>query len=250
MTRAKRFRAILLALSACLAQPSMLSADVLVFGVEDLAYLPYYAVEKGEYRGFARELFDRFAEDKGYKIHYRPLPVERLYKELLAGGIDFKFPDHPDWRGELKADRAFRYSAEVMPFSDGVMVVADRADVAVEQVRQIGTIRGFTPWPLLPLVADGSLKLKENNSISGLLRQVSSGRLHGAYVNQAVAGYQLANVLKSDKKLVLFKGLPSVSSAYRVSTLNKSEVLAELDQWLQRNAEAVVQLQRDWGISD
>ena len=73
----------------------------------------------------------------------------------------------------------------------------------------------------------------------------------GVNTHQAeAAAYQLANVLKSDKKLVLFEGLPSVSTAYRVSTLSKPEVLRQLDLWLRENTETVARLQRDWGITD
>ncbi len=226
------------------------AAEELVLGVEDLPYLPYYTVERGEYLGYSRELFDRFAAASGWRIRYRPLPVERLYRALLQGDIDAKFPDHPTWRGDLKAGRDFAYSRPIAPYVDGVMVPAARAGEGLEAFRRIGTVRGFSPWGLLPLIREGRLTITENNSLQGLLAQTLAGRVDGAYLNQAVARYQLRTSGQPEDSLALAGALPSTAAAYQVSSLHHAEALQALDAWLQASDAQVRELRRKWGIAD
>jgi ABC-type amino acid transport substrate-binding protein len=223
------------------------SAD-LVMGVEELPYMPYYSVDGGEYKGFARELFDAFAQEQGHHIRYRPLPVERLYRELLDGGIDLKFPDNPEWRHDLKSDKNLHYSQPVAAFLDGVMMRAEPASAVNNKRLTIGTIRGFTPWPLLPLIEQKRIRLAENNSISGLLRQVIAKRLDGVYINVAVARFHLKNVLRQDLALAFDARLPYDQSAYFVSSIHKAEIIQELNAWLEQNSQRVADMQRKWGI--
>jgi polar amino acid transport system substrate-binding protein len=206
---------VLLLVSSCGAK-----ATELVMGVEDLPYLPYYSVEQGEsgraYGGYARELFDAFAAARGHSIRYRPLPVERLYRELLHG----------------------------------VMVPPEHRTKEKDGPLKIGTVRGFTPWPLMPDIDRGTIQLSENNSISGLLRQCIEGRLDGVYLNVEVARFQLKNLLRRSTALVLDDSLPHSRSAYYVSTIRRPGILAELDVWLREHREQVGELRRKWGIEE
>lgn len=71
-------------------------------GVEELDYLPYYTSKGNNYQGYARELLDAFAKERGYTFDYKPLPVKRLFQSLLKKQVDFKFPDNPNWQSDLK----------------------------------------------------------------------------------------------------------------------------------------------------
>ena len=45
---------------------SAVSAESYVIGVEKLAFAPHYSIDaQGQYQGFARELFDLFAQTSG-----------------------------------------------------------------------------------------------------------------------------------------------------------------------------------------
>jgi polar amino acid transport system substrate-binding protein len=233
----------------CLIWGASVPADDLEVGVEDLPYLPFYSVDRGQYRGYARELLDAFATARSHRIHYRPLPVERLYRELFDGGIDFKFPDNPDWRHELKQGRSLHYSRAIAPFMDGVMVLPQKIKTQSRPLK-IGTIRGFTPWPLLELIEQGDMLVSENNSIPGLLRQCLAGRLDGVFINADVARFHLANVLRRDDALTLDESLPHARSAYNVSTINRPDIIEELDGWLAENQELVTALRTKWGIRE
>jgi polar amino acid transport system substrate-binding protein len=223
------------------------SAEI-VMGVEDLPYMPYYSVDMGEYNGYARELFDAFAADRGHSISYRPLPVERLYRALLDGEIDLKFPDNPEWRNDLKEVRKVHYSGAVAPFLDGVLVTPHQKTRPADGPLRIGTIRGFTPWPLLGRIEEGSIKMFENNSISGLLRQVLVGRLDGVFINESVAEFHLKSELHQEGALVLDDRLPNSPSAYYVSSIQNPVIIQELNDWLTENGEKVKALQQKWGI--
>ncbi|MCB1875262.1 MAG: transporter substrate-binding domain-containing protein [Chromatiales bacterium] len=224
-------------------------AGTLVVGVEQLDYLPYYTLENGEYVGYSRQLFDAFAEDSGHRIEYRPLPVERLYRALLEGTIDFKFPDNPSWRKELREERTLTYSLDIAPFLDGVMVRSQFHGRQQDVPLRIGTIRGFSPWPLLLPTRKGNIDISENNSLLGLLRQVLAGRLNGAYVNVAVATNLLARIADVSAALVFDESLPHNRGHYHVSTLNHPQLIGELNEWLVNNRDRVGELQERWGIA-
>jgi len=245
-------RAKLISVGLCLllSYATTLRGAHLVMGVEDLPYLPYYALQDGEYIGYSRELFDAFARDRGHTLEYRPLPVERLFLSLLNGDIDLKYPDSPDWRRELKDGREFHYSRAVAPYRDGIMVRPERLGASLAALHIIGTIRGFTPGPLLEPIRQGRITLTENNSIPGLLRQAIAGRVGGAYINVAVAHFQLQGVLGQERALVLDTQLPHTHSSYVVSTTRRPQLVHELDTWLEQHSTLVIGLRHKWGIEE
>ena len=65
-----------------LTSPTPTVADTLVIGVEKIDYTPYYNTVQGEYQGFARDVFDGFAEQYQHQVEYRPMPIKRLYENL------------------------------------------------------------------------------------------------------------------------------------------------------------------------
>ena len=94
----------------------------LIVGVEQVDYLPHYGQDnRNQYTGFARELFDAFAQHSGYQLLYKPLPVKRLYRAFLTDlSVDFKYPDHPQWKSALKKSQPPFYSDPVVSYTDGV----------------------------------------------------------------------------------------------------------------------------------
>lgn len=57
---------IAVAAFALLSQSAL--ARVYTIGVEDIDYYPIYKTEGGQYKGFARDLFDRFGKEKGFEF--------------------------------------------------------------------------------------------------------------------------------------------------------------------------------------
>ncbi len=220
----------------------------LILGVEKLDYLPFYTTENRQYKGYARELFDKFAADNKHNISYKILPVARLFHELINGKIDLKFPDNPKWKSTEKQHYAIDYSIAIIPFTDGVMVRPEDINQSQSYFYHIGTMRGFTPWPLQSKINKKTIRVTEQNSILGLLKQVILKRTDGCFINIDVAKYFLSSELKQPNALIFNKKFPSDSSHYFLSSINKTHILKQFNLWLIKNNDFHMQLRQKWGL--
>jgi len=223
-------------------------ADTFVIGVEDTEYLPHYAVENGDYRGFGREVLDAFFAARGDTIIYRPLPVERLYRTFLTGEVDFKYPDNPDWKAKLKKDHTVRYSVTVVDVVDGVSVPPRALARGTDSIRSLATVRGFTPGAWQSRIDLGRVVLRESDSFRGVVEQAIIGRVDGAFANIDVVQHMLNEVLNKPGTLVFDPDLPFERSRYHLSTLKHAAVLADFDAWLRREAAFLTVLKRKFRI--
>lgn len=224
------------------AQVETAEPRVYVVGVENLYYLPAYAVENGQYVGYARDLLDAFAADQGLRFEYRPLPVLRLYASLAAGGVDFKFPDNPNWNVAFRAEHDVTHSGPVMRFLDACVVRAGNTDIEIADVQVVGTVTGFTPWPWLDRIKSGAVSLTENADFTALVRQVLAGRVDTAYASIAVVNRVLDTVLDQPGALAVAPNLPSHQGAYLLSTIAHPDIIAAFDSWMIANAARVADL--------
>lgn len=212
-----------------------------IVGVEQIDYLPFYGNENDKYTGYAREFFDAFAKEKGYILHYKILPVKRLYLEFFENTIDFKFPDSPFWQQEAKKDQKIHYSNPVCEYIDGLMIHKDNLAMTAERLSVIGTVRGFTAWDYLDMISSGRLQLNENNSLQGLLQQIEMKRIDGGYVNIAVAE-KACKDSGSEGNLVFADKLPHTRGAYLCSTIKYPEIIAELNSFIESRQDIINEL--------
>ena len=219
-----------------------------VLGVEALNYYPHYSSEGGQYSGFARELFDSFAQSKGYSFEYRALPVARLYESFFAGELDFKYPDNQQWQAGKRQGLSISYSAPIVSYTDGVLVLPANKGKGIEWLRQLGTVRGFTPWDYLGLVEKGQIKLQEVNSFQQSLLQGINSRVDGVYMNAEVGRYQLNSVLKQPDALLFDEALPSSTGFYSLSTTKHAQVIDEFNQFLKEHSAEVAALKTKYGL--
>ncbi len=217
-------------------------------GVENLDYLPYYSGINDEYKGYAKELLDAFGEKKGYTFKYKTMPVRRLFKSLLNESVDFKFPDNPYWQGDMKKEKAVLYSETVVKTLDGVMVIPKRKGKGIDELKILGTVMGFTPWPYKEMIDKGKIKVSENSNFQGLIRQVIKGRVSGAFLNPVVTDYQLNNILKMPGKLVYDPELPFNKSDYLLSTIKHQVVIDSFNKFLTENKDFIQRLKDKYGI--
>jgi len=227
---------------------SLCVAQTFVVGVENQDYMPLYGVKDGKYQGFARELFDAFAKERGYTFEYRPLPVPRLYAAFFGSQVDFKFPDNALWKQEQRSGKPLEYSAPVLRYIDGVVVPAELKDMPVDGIRTLGTVAGFTPWAWIDRVKEGKVKVSENASFEALVRQVVTRRIDGAYANIAVVNYQLNKTLGMPGALSFAAQLPHSRDHYHLSTLKHPGVVKEFDAWLKANAGLVDAMKQRHGV--
>lgn len=221
---------------------SVAVADDFVIGVENISYFPYYTTENSEYGGHARAILDAFAEDSDHTFTYRPLPVSRLMDTFLAGGVDFKYPDNPNWRADIREGLSFSYSDPVIDFIDGVA-----APNRIDNLEKLSTVRGFTPWTYMDQVNSGEITLQQQNNVQQLIQFVLAGRAQGAYFNIDVLRYQLGQ-MNQDGALTFQEHLPHDKSFYYLSTLEHHGVIDEFNQWMADNPDRLAQLKAEFSL--
>jgi len=244
--------AALLAVGLCAATvaPAWAADDppTYVIGVENLEYLPAFAVAEGQYIGYARELLDAFAADANLRFDYRPMPVRRLYASLAAGAIDFKFPANPNWNPAFRAEHGVIYSFPVADFLDASVVTVENVDITPDEVKSLGTVTGFGTGPWNDRIAAGSVALSENGDSVSLARQVLAGRVDAAYASIAVINHVLDHELGQPGTLVFAPNLPHDYGSYRMSTITYPEVIDRFDAWMEDNAPRVAALKAEHGV--
>jgi len=225
-----------------------LLSKTFIIGVENIKYYPHYSNENGEYSGYARAVLDAFAEKKGYTFIYNLMPVKRLYGEFLSGKVDFKYPDNPLWMGDAKKGKKIEYSKPVAEYIDGVMVLKENKKKGKSFLKNLGTVRGFTAWKYLDEMKKGKIKFHENSTFEGLLKQVILGRIDGAYINVAVAEYQLNKILNKKGSLVFDSSLPFEKDNYYLSSIKHSDILEEFNFFLKKEKKLIKSLKKKYGI--
>ncbi len=240
--------AMLAGLLAAFAGAAVAADRIYTVGVENLDYYPVYAVKDGHYSGYAREVLDAFAKERGYRFEYKPFPVNRLFATFFQGQVDFKFPDNPYWQSDLRTGKNVVYSGSVVTYVDGALVRPELKDATPDKIKTLGTVAGFTPWAWLERIKSKQVTLRENTSFTALAQQVAAKRVDAAYASVAVLNYQLDNVLKMPGALVFNSKLPHSRDSYFLSTLKYPEVIAEFDAWQKNHQDFIHALKKKHGV--
>jgi polar amino acid transport system substrate-binding protein len=221
-------------------------------GVEELQYYPLHTSGKNNaFSGYARDVLDAFARQQGYTFRFVPLPINRLYVAFLTEkSVDFKYPDNPKWKSELRAGLKVTYSGPLVTSEEGALVLPKNRGRALHQIKSLGTVLGFTPWPYLPAIEQKTLALTVDSGLDGLLRHALAGHIDAVYANVDVANYVLAEELKAPGGLVFDRGLPHARSDFSLSSLRHAQVLIELDAFLRREQPLLRQLRAKYKIEE
>lgn len=223
----------------------------LIIGVEEQNYLPNYGWVDGSFQGVGAEILTAFAKDQGYQVVFHPLPIRRLYAEVMNGEVDLKFPDSPEWAPDTKAGRNFVYSAPVLGYVDGVLVKSTSMGRPIDSVHTLGTLSGFTlPNEWRARVDAKSVDLKEATKLDQLLRMVQVGRVDGAYVSVASALYVADTILGQKGTMLLDPHLPLRRGNYLLSSVKHPEMVEEFNVWLDKHRDQVAAIKAHWGIEN
>lgn len=244
MTLKKIYLALLIVLFAeCVYADDTRS---IVVGVEDSQYFPHYAVRDGEWIGFGAALLRAFGASSNYQFEFRAMPVERLYRQFLTGEVDLKYPDNPEWRKELKSGKAVFYSDPIVEFIDGVSVTREKLGQGIESISSLGTIRGFTPVSWSKYIQRGQVKIQENDSFEGLIKQTLMGRVDGIYANVDVVQQRLLEVTGNTEALKFDQDLPFLKAHYRLSSTVKPRIISIFNQWMRENSALISDLKSEF----
>lgn len=236
-------------LTCLVARYGYCAPSAYVIGVEDIQYLPHYSYENGRYKGFGAELLNAFAAHKGYHFVYQARPVKRLFSEYLQDNkFDFKYPDNEYWQFEQKQHINIAYSEAIAQYTDGVMILAQAKRGDIEALKILGTIRAFTPWSYLDLIAANKISVHESNTSRALLQMALLNRINGAYLNVDVANYQLQTIFKQPGALVFDPKLPHIKSNYHLSSIKHPHMVLQFNQFLKQKKAMINELKKRYKI--
>lgn len=220
-----------------------LSAESYVIGVEKLAFAPHYSIDaQGQYQGFARELFDLFAQKSGVELSYKVLPGDQLLPALLGGQVDFKYPDSETWAQALKAGKRLSYSQAVVDYVDGVLVAPQRQGQPVAQIKRLAMVNGWTPRGYQERIDAGQIELTYSDDLRQMIRQALRKDTDGAYFNVVVATHYLDNIRARPGALVFDAGLPHNRGSFYLSSLKHPGLLQRFDRFLLDEQKAIAEL--------
>lgn len=167
------------------------------------------------------------------------MPVRRLFHEFVNGRGDLKYPDDPTWALSVKKDAPIVYSDPVVEYVNGVMVTPDNRGHPVDDIKTLGLVAGWTAYPFLGRVEAGEVKIAENNSYDGLLKQAIAGRIDGAYSNVASSQYYLEHIVGQPDALVFDENLPHVRSGRTLASISHPALIAKFNAFLKSHADEI-----------
>jgi ABC-type amino acid transport substrate-binding protein len=238
--------AVILTLPSCNAASS--SAQLIV-GVENHSYYPHYQYSDNQYSGFARELLDEFSRAYAFNPVYKAYTVKGLFKAFQLKQIMLKYPDNPIWSFEGRSGLHIAYSNPVVDYTDGVMTESDRSLNKLSDLKVLGTIEGFTPFPILNLIKQDKIKVIYYPDISELVKALTAKQLDAIYINIDVCNYYLKNVLKKPGSLLFDPTLPFTSGSYYLSTSSHPEVIRKFNTFLYEKRALISELKTKYQLS-
>lgn len=169
-----------------------------------------------------------YEPQQGYRGAYKAFPINDLYSEFIKKSLNFKYPDNALWNSQAKHQERVHYSDQVLPFTDGVMLLNNRHGKGVEKLKVLGIPKGFTANGYLHLVNSQEIVLAEGGELKDVLGQLLIDKTDGTYVNKSVANHQLLNKFKVTGRAVFDDTLPFTQDAYRLSSIKYTRLSKNL----------------------
>jgi len=240
---------IILVLLWCFSRVSDAQQKHFIVGLENLDYLPYYQTNKENQKpsGYSIELIELFAKKYNYSVQFEVYPVRRLLSNLLAGKVDFKYPDSPMWMPEMKLSHGLYYSNSTVEIIDGILTLEKYQELLLDEFKQLGTIRGFRAWPYMNAIQQREIGLMEASSMEQLIRQLVKGRVQGIYININV-GIDFAAKNFDGLKLFWDKGLPFGRDNFFLSSIKHPEILEQFNVFMKENQTEILQLKQKYKL--
>lgn len=225
------------------------SENSFTVGVENFKdFLPYSDYRDGRFSGLGKDILELFAAQKGYHFRYIPLPLRRRNRMYLNKKLDFAFPDHPDWEKEGKEGILVHY-AEMLAYVDGVIVLPENIGKGVQQLKMLGTPRGYTPTPYLKKQEEGGIHIAQSN-FKGLFLKLLKGRLDGVYINIRVSKHVWYEIKHMEEKSFVFDpSLPHIKGFWSFSSILYPKIVKELNIFLKQHEPEIKALKKKYNFS-
>jgi polar amino acid transport system substrate-binding protein len=218
---------------------------VLKVGIEDIEYYPHLSIGYRE-SSFAEIVLKRFFKEQGYKVVFVPLPVKRFNNWFLTGDVDFKYPDNSVWRQDEKHDTDITYS---LPSVSGVIRTKENRGKPFSEIRNVGTILGFFPQMWYDKIKTGEMELLEESNPRTVVKLPIKGLVDAIGIDFSVVHYYLGE-LGLQNKLLMDPCLPNTRVGFSLSTINKQEIIFELNQFIASHQDFIQAVKEETGIID
>lgn len=121
--------------------------------------------------------------------------------------------------------------------------------LAVDKVRRIGTLYGFTPSVLWrDRIARSEVELVSDPSLKVLTRMLMNDMVTGLDLDLSSVRYQLGKLSIPTDLVTVSEVVPHPSLGFHMSTLNHPEVISAFNAFLKKQESAVSKMARDKGI--
>ena len=135
-----------------------------------------------------------------------------------------------------------------MNYIDGLIVLPKNKGRALDEIKKIGVVTGFTAWDYLDLSKSGKIKIFAVNSLDALIKQGKKERIDGLYINPVVARYRLNEMSEKGDSLVFDSSLPHTRSSYHLATIKHENVIKELNEFLKEKKSLIEKLEKKYKV--
>lgn len=224
-------------------------AEQIRVGVESINFHPHYwQGSSGEYSGFAADYFKLFSEAYGYDIEFVALPPAQLLTALINSQVDLKYPDNPVWGGDSKNGLSIQYTNPLVKIVEGTLVNPRRKGRGLENLKTIGTVKGFTPWIYGDLINSGEVEVMEFDNLKDLTRAGIKNEIDGVFFNVVVATYFIDNLSTLPFILEFDNTLPFTASEFFASSITRKDVVEDLNRFSESHMDEISQLKVQYEI--
>jgi polar amino acid transport system substrate-binding protein len=219
-------------------------------GVQAVDYYPIAQANPPTlvFRGFARDVLDRFAQREGIKFSYVALPPKRLLIEYWSHRLDLIFPDNPNWDAALKSTLAVSYSNPVVSFGDAVFTLPSRGTENLDQLHTLSVLLGWTPWKFVDRIKEGKIRAVTAPSPDSMVGMVLAGRVDGANLAEPVARYHLRLRGSPDALVANRHWMPLKQSNYHLSSIQHTAIIGRFNQYLREDEPYLAKLRAQYGL--
>ncbi|WP_158971343.1 transporter substrate-binding domain-containing protein [Paraglaciecola sp. L3A3] len=223
-------------------------AEKFVVASQNFNYYPHYNFQSGTNKGIIWAILQEFSAYTGHQFVYHQMPVLRLQRELEKGTIDLVYPDNHLFNKDKNFAKGKYYSDTIVRTLGGTMVKAAKLGQNISTIKRLSIPLGFTPqegWEVL--INAKKVTLIEVNTPLAELQLLAKDRVDAAEVDFFVSQHQLQNNPQF-REFVFAPELPHSVVEFKISTVNKTQLIDEINKFIRSHPKMINELKVQYGI--
>jgi len=241
--------AVFLSVLALAGASSVHAQKTFIIGAQDIAYLPHYDFNNEQEKGAVWRILEAYGSQNGLTFEYVALPIKRLHKELLAGNVDFVFPDNPKWFNQQFKGVEKHFSAPFYEILGASFVHRNDYNLHLDKVSSLSVPSGFSPIFWQSRIDDGQILLVDATNAIAAMRLVLSKRAQVTDLEYSVVQWHKRDYPEFTD-ICISPYLPHDVVALHLTTVNHPEIIHDLNRFLQENPQHLEQIKQQYGIVD